>query len=161
MSTTDRAPSMATLSVLAALSLGFVLSAAAGEKAVALKDTPAAVQKTITDQLKGGKLRGLSLEVENGRTQYEAELTVDGHDRDLIIDPAGKVLEVEGVVEFSALPDVVRAGLTREAGKGSIGRVEDVTREGVVSYEALIKEPGKKDREVKVGADGKVVAPRK
>ena len=65
------------------------------------------------------------------------------------------------VVELKALPEVVRAGLTREACKGSIAKVEEVTKGGVTSYEAKVKEAGKKDREVVVGADGKLVPAKK
>lgn len=139
------------------LSLAMATVTTAGEKNIALKDAPAAVQKTVNEQLKGGKLRGLSMEVEKGKTTYEAELTVSGRDRDVVVDPEGRIVEAEQVVELSTLPEVVRAGLAREAGKGSVEKVEEVTRAGVTSYEAVIKEAGKKDREVVIGADGKVV----
>ena len=143
------------------LSLTMVGFTAAGEKTIALKDTPGAVQKTVNEQLRGGKLRGLSVEVDKGETRYEAEMTVDGKNRDVVIDSAGTVLEAEVVVELSALPEAVRAGLLREAGKGSVATVEELTRDGVVSYEALIKETGKKNREVVVGTDGKLVGAKK
>ncbi len=143
------------------LSLAMASFTAAEEKKIALKDAPAAVQKTVNEQLKGGKLRGLSVEVEKGETKYEAEMTVDGRNRDVVIDSAGTVLEAEALVELSALPEVVRAGLLREAGNGSVATVEELTRDGVVSYEALIKETGKKNREVVVGTDGKLVGAKK
>lgn len=139
------------------LSLAVAGFTAADEKAIALKDAPAAVQKAVNEQLKGGKLRGLSMEVEKGKTTYEAEMTVNGSDRDVVIDPEGKIVEAEHVVELSTLPEIVRAALAREAGKGSVEKVEEVTRDGVVSYEAVIKEAGKKNREVVVGADGRAV----
>ena len=148
-----------TLTLVSALGLAFPVIAA--EKTVALKDAPAAVQKTIAEQLKGGKLKSLSVETEDGKTEYEAEVTVDGHDKTVAMDASGKVLETEMVVELKALPEAVRAGLSREAGKGSISKVEEVTKAGVTSYEALVKEAGKKDREVVVTADGKLVAPGK
>ncbi len=135
--------------------------ARAGEKDITLKEAPRAVQKTIADQMKGGTLRGLSVETEKGKTVYEAELTIDGRSRDLLIDGSGMVLEIEAEMEMSALPEAVQAGLRREASKGSITKVEQVTRGGSVSYEALVKESGKKTREIVVGADGGLIAPKK
>lgn len=146
---------------LALLVAGLALYAAAAEKTVALKDAPAAVQKAIADQLKGGRLKSLSVEVEDGKTEYEAAIAADGREKTVVMDPSGKVLESEAVVELKALPEAVRTGLTREAGKGSIAKVEEVTSAGVTSYEAVVKEAGKKDREVVVDADGRPVAPKK
>jgi uncharacterized membrane protein YkoI len=146
-----------TFILVSGLGLGLTLAAVAAEKTIALKDAPPAVQKTVADQLQGGKLKGLSVETEDGKTEYEAELTIEGREKTLVMDPAGKVLETEAVVELKGLPDAVRAGLAREAGKGSITKVEEVTKAGVTSYEAQVKEAGKKDREVAVGIDGKLV----
>jgi uncharacterized membrane protein YkoI len=150
-----------TLALASGLGLALAFPVMAAEKPLALKDAPAAVQKTVADQLKGGKLKSLSVETEGGKTEYEAEVTVDGRDKTVAMDASGKVLETEMVVDLKALPEAVRAGLTREAGKGSIAKVEEVTKAGVTSYEAKITEAGKKDREVVVTADGKLVAPRK
>ena len=161
MSSKLRISNLITLALTTTVGLGLALSGPAAEKTIALKDAPGPVQKTIADQLKGGKLRGVSIEVENGKTQYEAELTVDGQHRDLIIDPAGKVLVTEALMELRALPEAVRTAFTREAGKGTVAVAEEVTREGAVSYEALIKEAGKKDRQIVVGPDGKPAPAKK
>lgn len=143
------------------VSPGLGAAAPSVDKSIPLTDAPAAVRKTIADQMKGGTLRGLSEEADHGKTIYEAELTVEGRARDLLIDATGTVLEIEAVVEMSALPEAVRNGLVREAGRGSIARVEQVTRGEKVSYEALVKEAGKKNREIVVGQDGLRPAPRK
>lgn len=143
------------------LCLALALSARAEEKTIALKDAPAAVQKAIADQLMGGRLKALSVETDDGNTEYEAELAVDGREKTVVVDSSGKVIETETVVEFSKLPEAVRAGLTREAGKGSIGKVEETSSAAGTSYEALVKDAGKKDREIVVGSDGKLIAPKK
>ena len=162
MPTTNRASSKSTLVLTLALGFGLVMSAAAAGKTVLLKNAPGAVQKTIAEQLKGGgALHKLSVEVVNGKATYEAELMNGATRRDLSIDASGKVLEAETLVELSAVPEAARAGLTREAGTGSIAKVEEVIHGGVASYEALVKETGKKDREVMVAADGTLVAPKK
>src|SRR4051812_35886143 len=65
------------------------------ERSVKMKDLPAAVQQTVREQSRGAKIRGLSVETENGVTNYEVELLVNGHSRDVLIDPSGAVVTVE------------------------------------------------------------------
>ena len=72
--------------------------ARASEKPVKMKDLPEAVRKTVQEQSKGATLRGLSKEVEKGQTFYEAELKVNGHNKDLLIDSSGAIVEIEEVV---------------------------------------------------------------
>ena len=142
-------------SLLYKLSLFLVLgvSVFAAETKVTMKDLPAAVQKTVAEQTRAATLRGLSKEIENGKTYYEAESTVNGKSRDVLIDPNGTIVEVEESVTLESMPDAARIGLKREAGSGRILRVESVTRESVVSYEAVVERHGKKS-EVSVNADG-------
>src|SRR5579863_2152029 len=66
-------------------------SANGAEKKVAMKDLPAPVQKAVAEESKGAVLRGLTKEVENGKTEYEAELTVNGQGKDISFDTAGNV----------------------------------------------------------------------
>jgi len=70
--------SIAVIPVCLGLLQGF---AAAGEMKVKMNDLPPAVQAAVKEQSKGAAIRGLSKEVENGKTEYEAELTVDGQRR--------------------------------------------------------------------------------
>ena len=56
------------------------------ERPVKMKDLPAAVQQTVREQSRGARIRGLSIETENGVTNYEVELKVNGHSRDVRSD---------------------------------------------------------------------------
>ncbi len=137
------------------LSFGILLSASifAAEAKVALKDLPAAVQKAVRQETKTAKLRGLEKEIEHGKTYYEAETTVNGKSRDILIDPNGTIVEIEESVTLESLPEAARSGLKRAAGIGKILRVESITRGSTVSYEALIERHGEKV-EASVSADG-------
>jgi uncharacterized membrane protein YkoI len=120
-----------------------------------MKDLPEAVQKTVTEQSKGATIKGLSQEVENGKTEYEVELTVNGHSKDITIDPSGNVLEVEEQVQMSSLPEVVQTGIKQSAGTAQISVIETVVKGGVLQYyEVHVKKAGKKS-EIKIGTDGK------
>ncbi len=142
----------------AALALLFATGASAQEKKIKKSDLPAAVQKTADEQSKGATVKGYNSEVEDGKLQYEVELTVNGHSKDVSISPAGAVLEVEEEVALGSLPSDVRAGLQTKAGAGKIAKVESLTKQGkLVAYEAQVRTNGKKS-EVQVGPDGKALA---
>jgi uncharacterized membrane protein YkoI len=125
----------------------------ASETRVQMKDLPEAVQKTVQEQTKTAKLRGLAKEIEDGKTFYEAETTVNGKSRDILIDPTGAVVEVEEPVSLDSLPEAARKAIQTKAGSGKILKVESVTKGSIVSYEAVVQKNGKKS-EVAVNADG-------
>ena len=88
----------------------------AAETNVQMKDLPPAVQKTVQEQTRNAKLRGLAKEVENGKTFYEAETTVNGKSRDVLIDPSGAVVEVEEATDLATIPEPARKAFQQQAG---------------------------------------------
>lgn len=129
--------------------------AQASEKKVKMKDLPKAVQKTVEEQSQGATVSGLSKEVEHGKTYYEVELKVKGHGKDILIDAAGAIVEVEEEVAMASLPQAVKTAIEAKAGKGKIVKVESITKNNaLVAYEAQVNTAGKKS-EIKVGPDGK------
>lgn len=142
-----------------ALVVGLVLlvggTALGQQKKIKRSELPAAVEKTVQAQSQGATVRGFSEEKENGQTFYEAEMLVNGHTRDVLMDANGIVVEVEEEVVQDQLPAEVKAGLAAKAGKGKITKVESITKKDkLVAYEAHITTDGKRS-EVQVGPDGK------
>jgi hypothetical protein len=127
----------------------------AAETRVQMKDLPPPVQKAVEEQIKTAKLRGLSREVEHGKTYYEAETTVNGKSRDILMDSTGAVVEVEEATAFESIPEAAQRALRTKAGSGKILSVESVTKGSVVSYEAVIQKNGRKS-EIAVNSDGSV-----
>jgi len=144
------------------LAAGLLFNAAPGqemEKPVRMKDLPAAVQATVREQSKGAAIRGLSMEVENGQTFYEASLKVKGRIRDVLIDSDGKIVEIEEQVALNSLPPAVKNEIVKQAGKGRILIVESITKDNaVVAYEAHVRTAGKIS-EIKVDPEGKLLPP--
>lgn len=141
----------ASLAIIAALAI----AASAQETKIQRADLPPAVEKTVAEQSKGATVKGFSKEIEKGSTYYEAQLAVDGHSKDVLIDGTGGVVEVEEQVNFDSLPGAVKAGLQAKAGKGKIGKVESLTKhDKLVAFEAVVVNGGKKS-EIQVGPDGK------
>ena len=133
----------------------FAASASAQEKKIKRADLPPAVEKTVAAQSAGATVRGFTQEKEKGQVYYEAEMTVNGHSKDVLIDPNGAVVEVEEEIAIDALPAAVKAGLQSKAGSGKIVKVETLTKhDKLVAYEAQVTTNGKKS-EVQVGPDGK------
>jgi uncharacterized membrane protein YkoI len=134
------------------------MTVSAQEKKLARKDLPPAVEKTVAEQSKGATITGFSTEVEDGKKIYEAALVVDGHGRDISMDKDGRVLEIEDEVMLASLPAAVQDGLKAAAGKGTLGKVEALSKNGkLVAYESVVTLAGK-HHEVQVGPDGKKLA---
>lgn len=141
------------IAALAALAVGAVLSAQ--EKKIKRSDLPPVVEQTVAAQSSGATIRGFSQEKENGQTYYEAEMMVDGHSKDVLIDAKGAVVEVEEEVAIDALPAAVKAGLIAKASAGKILKVESIKKhDKLVAYEAQINTNGKRS-EVQVDPNGK------
>jgi hypothetical protein len=146
------------LLAFAASGLLFAGTTSAQEKKIKRSDLPPAVEKTVAAQSEGATVRGFSMEKEKGQTFYEAEMTINGHTKDVLIAADGTVAEVEEQVVLDSLSAEVKAGLQTKAGKGRILEVESITKKGkLVAYEAKVETNGKKS-EVQVGPDGKPLA---
>src|SRR5438132_136372 len=91
-----------------AVTLFLLLPALSQEKQIKRADLPPAVEKTVADQSKGATIRGFSQEKEDGQTLYEAELMVDGHSKDILMDAKGNIVEVEEQVALGSLPKAVQ-----------------------------------------------------
>ena len=136
----------------------FASSVVAQEKQIQRADLPPAVEKTVTAQSQGATIKGFSQETEHGQTYYEAEMTVNGHSKDVLIDTSGAVVEIEEQVALDSIPANVQQGLQAKARSGKILKVESLTKhDKLVAYEAVVQTAGKK-KEIQVGPDGKPLA---
>lgn len=143
------------LTLILTLSLSFIAVAEEQEKKIQRADLPPVVEKTVATQSQGATIKGFSQEKENGQTFFEAEMTVNGHSKDVLIDATGTVVEVEEQVTLESLPAAVKTALQSQADKGKILKVESLTKHNkLVAYEAKVQMDGKK-KEIQVGPDGK------
>lgn len=150
-----RMSSANTVAAVATMLLAIVTLAPGQEKKIKRSDLPPAVASAVVKESEGATIRGFSKERENGQTFYEAELIVDGHSKDVLMDVDGVVVEVEEQVGTELLSPAVLARLQVKAGEGKLVKVETLTKKGkLVAYEAQILTNGRKS-EVQVGPDGK------
>ncbi len=144
-----------TRAMILVAGLLFAVLASSQEKKIKRSDLPPAVEKTVAAQSAGATIKGFSKENEKGQTYYEAEMIVNGHTKDVLIDINGNIVEVEEQVAIDALPADVKAALQAKAGEGKLVKVETITKKDkLVAYEAQVTKGGKKS-EVQVGPGGK------
>lgn len=141
--------------IVALISVAISACALAAGKGLQLKDLPAAVQKTVQEQLKGGEIRNISKEVEKGVTQYEVESILNGKHRDFNVDAKGTLVVMEEEIDLASVPAPAKAAIEKKAAGGKIGMVETLTKsDGAVMYEAAFTSKSGKKGEVLVKADG-------
>jgi uncharacterized membrane protein YkoI len=143
------------ITVLSALAMALLaINARAAETRISRDQLPDAVRKTADEQSKDATVRGYNKETENGQLEYEVEMTVNGHSKDVSIAPDGRVLEVEEEVGLDSLTPQVRTGLEAKAAGATIKKVESLTKNGkIVAYEAQLAKAGK-NLEIQVGPEG-------
>jgi len=145
---------MKSVKVLTTTILVAIASVSIAEQRITKSDVPAPVQKTADAQGAGATVVGYAKDVEKGNLEYEVQLMVAGHTKDLTIDPQGNLLEVEEEVQPDALPASVLGSLRAQVGKGRITKIESLMKHGkIVAYEAQVA-TGKTQSEIQVGPDG-------
>src|SRR5438067_2427863 len=106
-------------------------------KGLQLKDLPAAVQKTVQDNLKGGEIKNIGKEKEDGIEQYEVESVLNGKSRDFNVDAKGNLLLVEVATTIDAIPAAAKASILKKVADGKLAVVETFTKTGQPTmYEA-------------------------
>ncbi len=148
--------------ILAGLTLS--LGALAGrqnaqqEKRISMDQVPETVRATLLSQ--GGTIEGIEMETENGRTIYEADVTVDGQKVEMKVAADGSLIgrevddedndeegdngdqesedEEEAPLSIDQVPDVVKATLLREAQGGTIKEIEQENEDGQIAYGAEV-----------------------
>jgi len=144
------------MSVLMTVSLsGFALAQEAKGKSLQLKDLPAGVQKTVRDNLKGGEIKNIGKEKEDGIEQYEIESVLNGKSRDFNVDAKGNLLLIEEATSIDAIPAAARAGILKKVADGKLTSVETFTKTGQpMLYEAAYTDKSGKTHHILVKADG-------
>lgn len=151
-----------TLFVAACLVAGpcgeHVFAQASQPKALQVKDLPASVQRTVQETLKGGAIKNIAQEKEDGIEQYEIESMLDGKSRDFNVAADGRLLVIEEATTLDAIPAAAKAAIQKRVGGGTVTTVETFAKPGKpLLYEAAYKDAKGKRHEVLVDAVGKEV----
>jgi len=135
----------------------FVLASlmSAEGKSLQLADLPAAVQKTVQENLKGGQIKSIAKEKEDGIEQYEVETLVNGKARDFNVSAKGALLVIEEATVIDLIPAAAKDSIMKKVADGKLTGVETSTKTGrPMIYEASYTDKRGKKHEVQVKADG-------
>lgn len=143
-----------TLLGIALLGSGIAATANA-ESRVPCKSLPAVVLHQVKAEAGDATIRGCVKDREKGKLTYEVETTQqDGRSKDIALDASGTVLEVEQETMAGNLPPAVSDAIAKAADGGKAGKIESVSRRGVIaSYETTITKNGRQ-REVAFSPQG-------
>lgn len=122
------------------------------ESKVQLSQAPLPVQKTVAEQMKSSSYVGLTKEKEGGKTVYELETRDNDLTRDILIAADGTILIVEQEIKIADAPAAVQAAIQKQPGK--LLKIETLTRNGKVTYEAQMDIYKRKMVELKFAPDG-------
>ena len=114
------------------------IASALADSPVKFRDLPRPVQKAIEKQANGSPIGGISKEIRRGKTIYEAEFEVNGHNGALSVDDTGAVVEVENQLEMDDLPGHARFALQKVKHMANLLRL--------VYQTALQQDPGRSER---------------
>jgi uncharacterized membrane protein YkoI len=135
-------------------------AALASEKPVAKSAVPKAVLQMVTTSYPKAKVLETVLETEDSRKLYEVRLQTGEVRVDLKIDPSGKLVAQEHLVDVKAAPAAVtNAALAPPYEEWKVDRVEKVDNletPAESGYEVTIEHQGIK-REVLLATDGKLI----
>ncbi len=151
------------------------------EKEVSIDQVPAAVKATLLAEAKGGVIREIEVDTEDGQTVYEAEVIIDGIEVDIQVAADGRLLGKETedadddedgddddadddtddededgdeeLVSIDAIPAAVKATIIAQAGGRKIQEIVKENEDGQVVYEAEVIVDGK-EVNIKVSPDG-------
>lgn len=138
-------PTLTTAFLAALIATAAQMTAAQAETHVPCKTLPAAVLQQAKVEAADATIRGCVKDKEDGKLTYEVETLKDGKSRDILFDDSGTVLEVEQEVAGASLPSAVSDAIAKAANGGKAGKVESVTRGGVIaSYETTITKKGRR-----------------
>jgi uncharacterized membrane protein YkoI len=151
---------------------------AEAEKKTSLDQVPEAVKATFLSQ--GGTIEEIEVETENGRTIYEADVTVGGQKTELKVTADGSLIakeadeedndkegdnedqgkedEDETPLSIDQVPDQVKATLLREAQGGTIKEIQMEQEDGQIVYGAEVVINGQ-EFDLKIAPDtGKLIS---
>ena len=148
---------MKTTFMITALS-GCLLWTAIGAE-VRLEDCPPAVQSTIRENSRSGKIDEIESFAIQGKTLYVAEVELGG-DRDLKIHVAsdGALVKTREDFPYAEVPDAVRKTVESKLGGGTADDVDKEISGNTVTYFVEIDRSGAPDVDLAIDAEGKLLS---
>ncbi len=151
--------------------LGFVLVALLGlttawadddkEEKIPLDKLPRAVSDAVKARFDGAEVVSASKEKDNAKDVFEVAIKHKGSNIDVTLTPEGKIVSIEKEIAARDLPRAVSEALDAKYPKATIKKLEEVTDNDKVVYEALLVTAEQKMVEAVFDPAGKLVKEEK
>jgi Putative beta-lactamase-inhibitor-like, PepSY-like len=149
------------LGIVVALS-GFSSVARAQEAEIPLDQVPKAVMDSARAKFPGARIKEAAKETEDGKTEFELEMTHEGHNMDVSFKEDGTLVVVETRVAEKDLPDEVVQAAKDKYPHCKINLAESVKQGPEVKkkadyFELHLTSTDKKSYEVQISPKGKIL----
>jgi hypothetical protein len=151
--------------LLAALALILVVCAgpaAAQDEPVALDKIPKAVMDALLARFPQAKIDTCTRTTEDGEVVYDIEFRQEGRKCEADITGKGTYINFEKAIQAASLPKAVRSAIEKRYPKSVLKEIMEETEvhgtsEKLSAFEVVLVTAGKKDVEVRVSPDGKIL----
>ncbi|WP_367874445.1 hypothetical protein [Luteolibacter sp. Populi] len=141
--------------VIIAIALFPFVASARDLREIRLEECPQAVQSTVRDNARDGRIDEVDLIEIEGNTIYiaEAEFAQD-RDMKIYVSGSGALIKTVEDVPLAEVPAVVAEAARK---LGSIDEVDKETRGGTVTYHVEVDRPGQRDLDLEIAANGAIL----
>jgi len=138
------------------------VAAVCTDEEIPLDKVPPPVMEAVKARFKDAQATGAAKEMDQGKLVYEVTLQLKGQKIDVILAPEGEILMIEKAIARKDLPTAVAKALDDKYPKATYKILEEVIKvekkeEKLEYYEARLVTPERKDLEVKLTTDGRIV----
>ena len=139
-----------------------VVPAAAQDEPVAQDKIPKPVIDALLAKFPKPKIDSCTRTTEGGEVVYDIEFTQDGRKCEADITEKGVYINYEKAIAARSLPKAVRAAVEKRYPKSTLKEIMEETEvkgkdERLSAYEVVLVTADKKDMEVRVSPDGKIL----
>jgi uncharacterized membrane protein YkoI len=132
------------------------------ETKIAPKDLPKAVAEAVKKRFPDAAVTSAEKEVDKGKTSYEVKLKSKDQALEVVLTAEGEITAIEKQVDPKELPKPVTEAVNMKFPKATFKTAEEVTKvkegkEALDSYEVGIVTTDKKEYEVAVSPEGKII----
>jgi hypothetical protein len=134
----------------------------AQEEAVSVDKIPKAVMDALLAKFPKAKIDKCVKEKEGGDVIYDIEFKQEGRNCEADIKENGTYINYEKAIQANALPRAVRGAIEKRYPKSTMKEIMEETEvngksEKLSAYEVVLTTADKKDVEVRVSPDGKIL----
>jgi uncharacterized membrane protein YkoI len=150
------------LTVAYVLAVCLLTQSANSQEKITADKLPPKVTESMKTRFPGAMVTQITKELENGETVYDIEMTIGGKKHEMDCKEDGTIVDIQNEVATSALPAAGATAIKEKYPGSTIKEVGEILvvkdkKETRDHYEVMIETSDKKEVEVTISLDGKIV----